>query len=208
MCGRSNDENTDDISFHRIPKDKNSELHGLKLAKEKILFQWTQLECVHLILARKILRRISNTNSVFHLGGVGEQQELFLVLTFTEYEESDVLTSSCIEGFIKMKKEKKTVYNIIPKKLFPTSKLKITCDADASNVDKYSSVEKDVMEFLAHYLAFKSKKNSLKTDVVASEQSWLSSFSKGGVSKPSADWFNIVAKFEIFFFFCKFTAII
>ena len=77
-----------------------------------------------------------------------------------------------------MKKEKKTVYNIIPKKLFPTSKLKITCDADASNVDKYSSVEKDALDFLAGYLGFKSKKSSLKTDIVSNEQILVKYFKK------------------------------
>ena len=47
-----------------------------------------------------------------------------------------------------MEKERKTIDKLIPKKLFPTFKLKITCDT-ASNADKYSSVEKDALEFSA-----------------------------------------------------------
>ena len=39
----------------------------------------------------------------------------------------------------------------------------------ASNIDKYNSVEKDALEFLAGYLAFKSKKSSLKTDIAPNE---------------------------------------
>lgn len=62
----------------------------------------------------------------------------------THYEKCIVLTSSCIEGLINMKKESKTADNTLPENLFPssfktTSKLKVTFDT-ALSADIYSSV--------------------------------------------------------------------